>query len=370
MRPIVVVMLALAGCASVPMQTHAPRNAARLDDFARQIELLRQANNIPGLSLAVVEDGAIVFARGFGLADIENGIAATPDTPYNIASVTKPISATVALRLVEQGEISLDAPMAGYTDWADFCSDFSQQPTIFAKGLKCDPPVHTLRHLLTHTARDPVGETFSYNPVLYSWASRPIMRATDASFSDLVDRHVLQRVGMTRSARTYRELPLRADLAEAIARPYAINADGTAVRAKGPGAQGDGAAGGIVSTVRDLAKFDIALDAGELLTPASYAAMMEPAKSASGTRLAYSIGWFAQQHGGRELRWHSGWWEDAYSALYLKVPEERITLIVMANSEGVWWDNPLDSAEVQKSAFAQAFFDAFLRRDDAGKSRL
>ena len=56
----------------------------------------------PGLSLAVVADGAVVFARGFGLADIEYGIAATPDTPYNIASVTKPISATVALRLVEQ----------------------------------------------------------------------------------------------------------------------------------------------------------------------------------------------------------------------------------------------------------------------------
>ena len=105
-------------------------------------------------------------------------------------------------------------------------------------------------------------------------------------FPELVDRHVFQRVGMTRSARIYRDLPLRADLADAIARPYAINADGTAERAKGPAAQGDGAAGGIVSTVRDLAKFDIALDAGELLTPASYAAMMEPAKNSTGARLA------------------------------------------------------------------------------------
>lgn len=358
-----VVALALAGCTSASVQTNkTPDVAHDVDGFARQIELLRVANDIPGLSVAVVEDGAVVFAQGFGLADIENGVAATPDTPYNIASVTKPIAAVVALRLAEQGALSLDMPMAEYSDWADFCNDFSEQPSIFAKGLRCNPPVHTLRHLLTHTAPHPAGERFSYNPVLYSWASRPMMRAADAPFSELVDRHVLQRAGMTRSARTYRDLPLRGDIADVMARPYAIDAEGKAQRAPQPPPQGDGAAGGLVSTVLDLAKFDIALDGGELLTPASYAAMMAPAKSPSGARLPYSIGWFAQRHAGHELRWHSGWWEDAYSALYLKVPDERLTLIVLANSEGVWWDNPLDSAQVQESAFAQAFFDAFLGR--------
>ncbi|MET0808756.1 MAG: serine hydrolase domain-containing protein [Pseudoxanthomonas sp.] len=358
-----VVALALAGCASASVKTGtAPRGARDLEGFASQIESLRLANHIPGLSVAVVEDGAVVFARGFGLADIENGIAATPDTPYNIASVTKPISAVVALRLVEQGELSLDVPMAEYSDWAEFCGEFSEQPSIFAKGLQCAPPFHTLRHLLTHTAPHPAGQRFSYNPVLYSWASRPMMSAAHAPFSELVDRQVLQRVGMTRSARTHRDLPLRRDIADAMALPYSIDAEGRAKRAPQPPAQGDGAAGGVVSTVLDLAKFDIALDGGQLLTPASYAAMMAPAKSSSGERLPYSIGWFAQQHGGRELRWHSGWWEDAYSALYLKVPDERLTLIVLSNSEGVWWDNPLDSAQVEKSAFAQAFFDAFLRQ--------
>lgn len=353
---------ALAGCTSAPVQSAAAPEVARdLQGFASQLESLRVAKNIPGLSVAVVEDGAVVFARGFGLADIENAVAATPDTPYNIASVTKPLSAVVALRLVEQGALSLDVPMAEYSDWAEFCNEFSQQPSIFATGLRCDQPVHTLRHLLTHTARHPAGETFSYNPVLYSWASRPMMRAADAPFSELVDRHVLQRVGMARSARTYRDLPLRGDIAAALARPYAIDAEGNAQRAPQPPPQGDGAAGGVVSTVLDLAKFDIALDGGGLLTPASYAAMMAPAKAASGERLPYGIGWFAQQHGGHDLRWHSGWWEDAYSALYLKVPDERLTLIVLANSEGVWWDNPLDAARVQESPFAQAFFDAFLR---------
>ena len=59
--------------------------------------------------------------------------------------------------------------------------------------------------------------------------------------------------------------------------------------------------------------------------------------------------------------WHSGWWEDAYSALYLKVPALNLSFIILANSEGVWWDNPLDRAEVERSEFAQAFLQAFVR---------
>ena len=58
--------------------------------------------------------------------------------------------------------------------------------------------------------------------------------------------------------------------------------------------------------------------------------------------------------------WHSGWWEHAYSALYLKVPDSSMTLILLANSEGVWWDNPLDSAHVERSPFAVAFPRRFL----------
>ena len=54
-----------------------------------------------------------------------------------------------------------------------------------------------------------------------------------------------------------------------------------------------------------------------------------------------------------------GWWERAYSALYLKLPDERLTLILLANSEGLWWGKPLDGAEVEKSPFAAAFLRRF-----------
>lgn len=67
----------------------------------------------------------------------------------------------MALSLVEEGLLDLDRPMAQYSEWADFCNDFSEQPSIFARGLRCDPPQHSLRHLLTHTAIGQPGGQFS-----------------------------------------------------------------------------------------------------------------------------------------------------------------------------------------------------------------
>jgi CubicO group peptidase (beta-lactamase class C family) len=155
-------------------------------------------------------------------------------------------------------------------------------------------------------------------------------------------------------------LPLRDDLAASLAPPHRIGSSGAIERAPLPPPQGDGAAGGVVSTVVDLARFDIALDQGTLLSAESRAAMMTPTRSSTGELLPYGIGWFIEEYRGHTLVWHSGWWEDAYSALYLKIPALQLTFIVLANSEGVWWENPLDRAAVRESEFAQAFFRAFL----------
>ena len=360
---LMLLILPMASCAPARHSPSVTESAYDLPAFERELDSLRAAARIPGLSAAVVKDGEVIFARGFGYADLERQIPATPDTPYDIASVTKPISAVVALRLVEEGLLDLDRPMAQYSEWAGFCKDFSEQPSIFAQGLRCESPQHSLRHLLTHTAIGDPGTQFSYNPILYSWASRPMMEAAGRPFSRLVEQYVFQPAGMVRSARVNRDLPLREDLAAAIALPYHVDGTGTMgkiVRSPAREAQGDGAAGGVISTVLDLARFDAALERGKLISPASYKEMMKPMPSRTGESLPYSLGWFAQRHAGHELRWHSGWWDDAYSALYLKVPDEKLTLILLANSEGVWWDNPLGSAQVQQSSFAQAFFRAFL----------
>ncbi len=363
MKDVVLLLVVLTASSCVPGEQnrrHAGALSPDIPAFVQSLDTLRKAADIPGLSVAVVKDQEIVLALGLGYSDLERRIPATAETPYNIASVAKPLSAVVALRLVEKEALDLDRPMADYSEWAEFCSDFSRQPSIFAAELRCQPAVHTLRHLLSHTATSTPGSRFSYNPVLYSWASRPIGAAGAATFSALVEQYVFVPAGMGRSARVNRDLPLREDLAEGLAPPHRVGASGAMERAPKPPPQGDGAAGGVITTALDLAKFDVALDQGMLISAESRAAMMAPMRSSNGEALPYGLGWFVQEYRGHTLVWHSGWWDDAYSALYLKIPALNLSFILLANSEGVWWENPLDRAEVERSGFAQAFLRAFV----------
>ena len=366
MKKIMTLQLLLVSLASLPAaQSQAQTSGEPYDlaAFVQQLDALREAANIPRMSVAVVKSQAVVLASGFGYADVENGIPATAETVYDIASVSKPLSAVLALRLVEEGILELDRPISDYSEWLNFCADFSQQPSIFAQELRCQTAGHTLRHLLYHTATGVPSTQFSYNPILFSWASRPIMAAADESFSTLVEQYVFDPAGMDESARRHRNLPLREDMAQRLAPPYRIDSSGATQRAPAPPPQGDGAAGGVITNVLDLAKFDIALDQGVLISAESKAEMMAATTSRNGELLPYGLGWYVQEYQGHKLVWHSGWWEDAYSALYLKVPALELSFIVLANSEGVWWGNPLDRAEVQRSEFAQAFLRAFVTKN-------
>lgn len=357
----VLVATVSTGAGAGPAQDHTLAAASDLPAFIERLDRLRVDARIPGLSVAVVRDQALVFALGLGEADVGQRIAATAQTAYDIASVAKPLSAVVALRLAQEGKLDLDRPMAQYSQWAEFCAEFSQQPTVFAHDLRCRPPTHALRHLLSHTATGTPGSRFAYNPVLYSWASRPMRSVADAPFSTLVEQYVFAPAGMTGSARKHRDLPLRSDVAKRLAPAYHLTASGEVELTPASAPQGDGAAGGVVTTVLDLARFDIALDQGALIADTSREAMMTPARTQEGRPLPYALGWFVQDYRGHRLVWHSGWWENGYSALYLKVPEKRLSFIILANAEGVWKGNPQSTAEVQSSAFARAFLQAFVQ---------
>ena len=330
-----------------------------MSSFAAELDSLRQARRIPGLSVAVIRDGEVVLARGFGFADVEARTPATENTPYNLASVTKPISAVAALRLAERGVLDLDRRMSTFRGFPEFCADVRGAPGIFFRDYACDSPHLTLRHLLTMRANGVPGQRFYYNPPSYSWASRPIAEMAGVPFSDLVAREVFTPAGMTASARIHRRLALRPDLAAALAAPYRVDSAGAVVRSQPPPPQGDGAAGGVVSTAMDLVRFDQALDGGKLIGETARREMWTPGRSSAGEVLPYGLGWFVQEVEGRRVVWHSGVWDGAYSALYLKVPDERLTLILLANSDGIGWGNPLDRAEVEKSPFAAAFLRLF-----------
>jgi len=329
--------------------------------LATRLDSLRTASHIPGLAVVILRDTSVILARGFGYANLERAVLVTPETPFNIASVTKPISAVVALRLVERGVLDLDRPLTTYEGFSDFCADVREAGGIFFRDYECDRYPLTLRHVLSMTANGVPGTRFLYNPPSYSWASRPMAQVSGTAFSELTATLVFAPAGMTHSARIHRRLPLPPALASQLATPYHVDSTGRVVPSDPPPPQGDGAAGGVISTAMDLARFDVALTEDRLLSPASRHAMWSAGRSPSGTMLPYGLGWFIQEFGDEPLLWHSGLWEGAYSALYLKAPTRHLTLILLANSDGLNWDNGLDEAAVQRSPFVAAFLAAFPR---------
>jgi CubicO group peptidase (beta-lactamase class C family) len=141
-----------------------------------------------------------------------------------------------------------------------------------------------------------------------------------------------------------------------LAAPYRVDKRGRASRSDMPPA-GINAADGLIASVYDLANFDSGLD--ELLLPETLAASFTNGV-ANHVPLPTGLGWFVQTHQGERLVWHYGLAPDAYSSLILKVPARRLTLIMLANSDGLSGPFSLEKGDIMSSLFAKTFLRLFL----------
>ena len=181
-----------AACAS---QTSTTPTRASVQDpiqaFKQEIERLQKKYNIPGMSVAILQNQQTIFADGFGYADIENKIPATADTPYNIASLTKPFAAAILMKLVEEGKLNLQDEMAvllkdtqfrydkrtidGYENACKEIRTASRDTTFeyafLLKDYRCDTARIEVKHHLTHTAQGEPGAAYRYNGFLFNFLS-------------------------------------------------------------------------------------------------------------------------------------------------------------------------------------------------------
>jgi CubicO group peptidase (beta-lactamase class C family) len=349
----------------IPKPSSPPEVDAEVwKQFEAKLEYLRQQMKIPGFSAAVVKDQELVWAKGFGYADLENGIEATPDTPYHLASVTKPIAATLIMQLVEEGVLDLDDPVSEYG------VELESEGTIL------------VRHLLTHTSEGVPGTVYKYNGDRYCYLGRVIEGATGKSFTELLHERILGPLGMTNSGPNYPQCqiafgqgPSQLDwdnnylqINQELPRPYQLDPSYDIVEGAYPSAFNPAA--GLISTVVDLAKFDIALNQNVLLDEETKARMFEPAFSTySGqSDLMYGLGWFIEEYMGTRLVWHSGRWAPSISSLYLKVPEENLTFIIMANTTYLNTPYPFGYGDTMYCTPALAFYETFVFPQQYGET--
>jgi CubicO group peptidase (beta-lactamase class C family) len=286
---------------------------------------------IPGLAVALARGEEVLLLEGFGLADLENGVAMTPDSVVRIGSISKQFAAATALRLVEEGALDVDGAAARW---------LPEQRRALA-GI-------TVRHLLNHTAglpQDAVGaadwlerslaeprvgepgERYAYSNLGYALLGRILEAAGGEAYPALLERLVLGRAGLraTRPCDERAIVPHRAQ-------GYAWRGDRLLNDDPVLATPSLLYAGGLCSTARDLLRWQRALHGGEVLGADAYALLVEIPGVRDPAGTTYAAGLRVHAPRGRRVLQHSG----GITGFLTEVayyPATRLAIVVLTNSD-------------------------------------
>lgn len=307
--------------------------------------------HIPGVAVGVLADGAHQ-AAGFGVSSLETGYAVRSDTLFQIGSITKLFTATLAMMLVEEGALALDTPVVAYLPdlrladadaqaritlrmllshsggfYGDFFDDF---------GMGDDALSAYVAHLYALPQQTPPGQVYAYCNAGFCLIGAIIERVTGMPYERAMRERVFTPLGLTRSFFFAHE---------AIAYPNAVGhnqiipgADEHKVARLYPLPRATNAAGGIISTVDDLLTFaqfhidgGVTHDGQRLLQEETIHAMWQPHIKAANGKDFYALGWETTEYGGlRQIR-HGGS-TNGFNARLTIIPERRFALAILTNS--------------------------------------
>lgn len=359
-------VIGLAACATAESPADTQPDA-KTDTFGAWVEAFRKKQNILSLSVVVLRDGKTVHSSYLGYQDDEGEVPTTAQTSYFVASVTKPVTGTALFLAHENGVFDLDRPVTDSVRWRDsFCQWYPSSGIIFAGGQLGDvavPPFScdgvSFRDVVNMHANGTPGTTFLYNPIAYANLSRAFEDLTTGTFRDFLHRTVLEPADMGDTAAGWRD-KARAHVLSNLAMPHAVR-DGKLSKQALPD-DDFRAAAGLYMTPGDLARFDRALDDRTLVTASQREQLWTPPRRPDGTPSLYAHGWHIQDWNGERLIWHGGWEPEKYSAIYLKVPDRSLTLIALANTEALYWGNPLNDVRVHESPLVEEFLRQFMSK--------
>lgn len=325
---------------AAPPAAAAPGIPAFTAARSRAIDAIAQgeikAGSTPGIAIGVVEDGLLVYARGFGYADVAKHRRAGAATQFYAGSISKQFTAAAVLLLVQDKKISLDDKVTKYVPELTIAKNVTiaqllQQTSGLpdytnAPGVGHDPtrPVR-LRALIEAVNRmKPVaepGKQFAYNNFNYTIAALVVQRASDLPFSVFLQSRIFEPLIMTSTF-----LAGDQGISPQRATGYTRGSNGKFVAAKPWDPSWLFGAGDLVTNVYDLAKWDIGMPL--LLNVDSVRSMWTAGTADS----PYGMGWMIDQRGGKRYVWHNG--EVAgYHAMNALLPEQHVAVIVLTNAD-------------------------------------
>jgi CubicO group peptidase (beta-lactamase class C family) len=337
---------------STSSDSSLPANAA-VDSYI-QTQLLAQS--IPGLALIVKQNDKIVYAKGYGYANLAQATPASTEQRFQIGSITKQFVAAAVMLLVEDGKMALDDPISKYLGsvpaaWAPITV---RQILNHTSGLQqdIDDSVYTqadshgayssdqmLAVMETYMPRTTPGASYSYSNLGYELMGVIIEKASGMFFGDLIQNRIFTPLGMS-SARI-----IGFDNSAASATGYVMqNSKVTPLLMSSvtPGGQSwyRTGAGGIEMSASDMAKWDASLSSGQILKKSSLDQIWTPGplvQVGEGYTIHYGLGWFLSDYNGHPKVYHSGGMP-AFTSDYLRYTNDKLSVIVLTNLGTQWCD--------------------------------
>ncbi len=316
---------------------------SRADDVDDYVNRQMRRQHIPGLSLAVVKDGKVIKAKGYGLASVELNLPASKDTVYQIGSVTKLFTATAVMILVNDGKIGLDNKITNYLSdlppaWSGITvghllshtsgitNDYAAEAKYIGRRVPLSPKA-LINSVFNSQLNSEPGAKVAYSNTGYYLLGLLIEKVSGKSYPDFMKERIFDplkmestcvndpRTVITNRANGYfYGTDLRNNEYMDMSWPYS--------------------AGALISSVLDMAKWDRALDTDKLLPRSFLEQMWTPYQLNDGSTAGYvGLGWgiSTNPHYGRELT-HFGQ-TPGFIAGFARWAGQRLTVIVLANRE-------------------------------------
>lgn len=357
-------LMAIAMGSTQAQEAAVPPELALLDDT---VERVRTQFQVPGIAVAVVKDGQVILARGWGVREHGKPAAVDADTLFAIASNTKAMTATALSVLAEEGKLSLDDKVIDHLPWFRMGDAYvTREMTlrdllVHRSGLGLGagdllfwPTTdYTTTEVVQRLAQVPLKggfrQQYAYDNVLYGVAQLVIEAVSGQSFADFLQQRLFTPIGMA-DTRFNADHLKRGDK---VAVGHALY-DWRELRTVAPLTwHNNSAAGGVYSSANDMARWmNVQLDGGRLpgsdarlfgdkrqqqmwsvVTPQGIAEPVVPELAPMRPNFAgYGEGWSLSDYRGQKLVWHTGGWPGMVSRVTL-VPEQKLGVVVLTNQE-------------------------------------